>query len=370
MRLSMFLVPFALTACTTQSSTSDQPTPLAHALCPPPSVFDAAVCICENLDHVGDLIVEPGPGGVGAVGVNGKTSFVGRAEVAGNFIAWGGFSSVGATIGDSLVTPAGVSGTGTLSIAANATIGGDLSCVGDVEIGGDLALGGAEQVVGSLTSANRTAYAAPAAPPCDCDPSTFFDVTAAVDAAKQVTGGHTSWDHVGASEIHLAGGNYFVTSANVVGLTKIFVDGSASVYVEGSLASVGAAQWELAPGATLDLFVSGSVGSVGQLRIGNAADPTAFRLYIGGGDDVTVGAVGQSELAGSIYAPRATLAYVGDARITGSIFAKSIRGVGELSIVYGDGSTQPTSCEPEGDGDGDGDGDGGETGDGGTPIFL
>jgi hypothetical protein len=356
MRLSMFLVPFALTACTTPSN-SDQTTTVAQAICPPPAVFEAAVCVCENLDHVGDLFVEPGPGGVGAVGVNGKVDLVGRAEVAGDFIAWGGFASVGASIGDSLVTPAGVTGTGQLAIAGNATIGGDLACVGSVAIGGDLALGGAERVIGELTTANRTAYSAPAAPPCDCDPATFFDVNGAVAAAKQITGGHTSWDHVGASEIRLAGGNYFVTSANVVGLTKIFVDGSASVYVEGSLASVGAAQWELAPGATLDLFVSGSVGSVGQLRIGNTADPTAFRLYIGGGDDVTVGAVGQTELAGSIYAPRATLAYVGDARITGSIFAKSIRGVGALDVVYGDSSTQPTSCEPDGDGEP-------------TPIFM
>lgn len=360
MRRSLYLLPFALAACTTDAVT-DATNSVTQAICPPPAVFQHAVCVCENLDHVGDLVVEPGTAGLGSVGVNGKTAFVGRADVAGNFIAWGGFSSVGASIGESLVTPAGVSGTGTLDIGANATIGGDLSCVGTVAIAGDLALGGAEHVVGELTAANRTAYAAPAAPPCDCDPSTFFDVAGAVAAAKQITGGTTSWDHVGASEIHLAGGNYFVTSANVVGLTAIYVDGSASVYVEGSLASVGAAQWHLAPGATLDLFVSGDVGSVGQLIAGNTADPTAFRLYVGGDDDVTVGAVGQTEIAGSIYAPRATLAYVGDARIIGSIFAKTIHGVGELSIEYGPGATTPTSCEPTQD-------DGGE--DSPTPIFL
>lgn len=358
MRLSTFLVPLALTACTTQADDpstsppddSDLPGQIAHEVCPPPGVFQAAVCVCENLDHVGDLVVEPGPGGVGAVGVNGVTALAGRAQVAGDFIAWGGFSAVGGAIGDSLVTPAGASVSGQLTITNNATIGGDLSCTGALDIGGDLALGGAEHVIGALTVGDRVPYTAPSAPPCDCDPATFFDVVAAVAAAKQITGDHTSWDHVGASELHLAGGNYFVTSANVTGLSKIYVDGSASVYVEGSLASVGVEQWEIAPGATLDLFVSGSVTSVGQLRIGAAADPTAFRLYIGGDDDVAVGAIGQTEIAGSIYAPRATLAYVGGARITGSIFAKSLVGSGALNVVYGESGTAPTACEPDGEG--------------------
>jgi hypothetical protein len=365
MRLSMFLVPLALTACTTQaddSSTQPDPEPLgqvAHEVCPPPDVFQAAVCICEDLDHVGDLIVEPGAGGVAAVGVNGVTALTGRAQVAGDFIAWGGFSAVGGAIGDSLVTPAGASVSGQLTITNDATIGGDLSCVGTLDVGGDLALGGAENVVGALTVGDRVPYTAPAAPPCACDPATFFDVVAAVEAAKQITGNHTSWDHVGASELHLAGGNYFVTSADVTGLSKIYVDGSASVYVEGSLDTVGVEQWDIAPGATLDLFVSGAVHSVGQLRIGNTADPTAFRLYIGGSDDVAVGAVGQTEIAGSIYAPRATLAYVGDAHITGSIFAKSLVGAGALHVEYGESGTAPTSCEP---------GDGG--GDSPTPTFF
>lgn len=371
MRLAMFLVPFAVTACTTDTtpggkdgsspSWDNHVSTTIAALCPPPATFDNAVCICEDLENIGALQVEPGPGGAGSIGVNGHANLSGGGIVSGNLIAWAGADVSGASIGDSFVTTGDVTGAGSVTISGDATIGGDLDFVGAVSIGGNLALGGAESVSGYVSAGNRTSYAAPAAPPCGCDPSTFFDVDGAVATAAQVAGGASSWGNVGASEIHLSGGNYFVT-ADMVGARRIFVDAPSSVYVDGNLRSVGADLWTLAPGATLDLFVSGNVTSVGALSIGNAADPTAFRLYIGGGDDVTVGTIGAAEISGAIYAPRATLAYAGATRITGTIFAKRIVGSGALSVVYGDSSTPPTSCDPQVDTDDDGDED--------SPSFL
>ena len=151
-----------------------------------------------------------------------------------------------------------------------------------------------------------------------------------------------------------------MTSADVVGLTAIYVDAPSSVFVDGSLRQVGAEQWKIAPGATLDLFVSGNVLSVGQLIAGSAGDPAAFRLYVGGSGETKVGAVGDTHFYGSIYAPQSTIAYVGNAQIVGSIFAKTIAGVGALTIEYGDSVAPPTSCDPPPPGSDDGDG----------PVFL
>ena len=169
-------------------------------------------------------------------------------------------------------------------------------------------------------------------------------------AAKQATGGEPAWQRVGETELHLATGSYYVTSAEVVGKTTFAIEGNVSIFVDGSLASVGSAQWKLAPGASLDLFVSGNVLSVGDLSAGDEAAPGSFRLYVGGDNTTTVSAVGSTAFFGSVYAPRATISYVGDARIVGSIFARNIEGVGSLTIEYGDPLTTPQSCaQPPGE---------------------
>jgi hypothetical protein len=63
-------------------------------------------------------------------------------------------------------------------IGRDARVGGDLTCVGNVET--TAASRSWPRWRGRHgTVATRTAYLAPAGP-CDCDPSTFFDVDAAV----------------------------------------------------------------------------------------------------------------------------------------------------------------------------------------------
>ena len=65
----------------------------------------------------------------------------------------------------------------------------------------------------------RVPYVAPA-DPCNCDPSTFFDVAAAVAAAKTAANGLPSFG-VGSFAPHLASGNYYAPSAQVVGVFVI-----------------------------------------------------------------------------------------------------------------------------------------------------
>jgi len=331
MRTSVLCV---LVACTQ----SHKPIDIARAICPPPTVFEHAICTCEDLSQVGELHVRPGPAGVGSVGVNGTTDLVDDADVAGSWIAWGGFSSVGVSVGDTLVTPADVDIVGDARIH-DAVVGGDLLAVGSLAIDGSLQLGGNLDIVGDSAIASRAPYAAPIGPPCGCDDSQLFDVATAVEAARIATGG--AWSYVGDSEIHLATGSYYVTSAQLVGDTTIYVDGRVALFVDGSLEAVGSARWVIAHGAALDLFVSKDADFVGDLVAGAESDPEAFRLYVGG-DAATVGT---STFYGSLYAPRANVSYVGDTTIVGSIFARNIDGVGTLTIDYGKPLTPPQSCE-------------------------
>jgi cytoskeletal protein CcmA (bactofilin family) len=340
---------------------------VARAVCPPPDLFEHAVCVCEDLTQVGTLRVLPGPAGgakrrppyndpgaqatsswrvthavgVGSVGVNGATQLVSDAEVAGTWIAYGGLSAVGVSIGEKLITPGDVELTGDADIET-LVAGGDLVATGTIAVR-RLELGGSANIVGDATIAERAPFGGAGNQPCGCDEQTFFDVDLAVRAARQATDATPSWQSVGQSEVRLTTGSYYVTSAEVVGDTTFIIDGNASVFVDGSLTSVGTAQWQIAPGGSLDLFVSGDVAYVGTVSAGDPANAGAFRLYVG--STGTVELVGEGTFAGSLYAPRAAVTYVGDARVVGSIFARTVEATGNLTIEYGEPLTPPQSCE-------------------------
>ena len=314
---------------------------LSAASCPPTGpLFDNALCVCEDLAHVGTLKIGDGPSGPGSVGVNGKTQLVTVATATGTWDSDQGFSAVGAVVGQSLITSGAVHLTGNGQIGGDAMIGGDLTCTGTLAISGALGLGGSDQVVGTLDAATRTPYVS-SPPPCNCDPSTFFDVAGAVAAAKATAQGLPSFG-VGNHDLHLASGNYYATTAEIVGNAVITIDGQVAVFVDGSLTSVGNEKWQLAAGATLDLFVSGDVASVGNLHYGSASDPAAFRMYVGGAHAIQI--VGNTELTGSLYAPTAIVQYVGNAKIIGSVFARTVESVGNVEIDYGASVAPPPSC--------------------------
>lgn len=335
-------------ACSSTPTLSD--TELRAAVCPSPELIEHAVCVCGDFEQTGALTVKRGPAGVGSVGVNGLTELVAQTEIAGSWYAWGGFFSVGtaafgqAGIGGSLVTPRDVGNVGNLAVAGDLHVGGNLDSTGSLSVGGTLGVAGAADLLGESDIAARGTYVAPSAPPCGCDAAAGFDVAKAVAAARQAAGGNTSSDLVGEHAITLSTGAYYLEDPSSVGDIVYTIAGNVSIFVDGSLQSVGRAQWKLATGAKLSLFVAGEVGHVGNLLAGSEADPEAFRLYVGG-DAAAIEAVGSAAFFGSIYAPAATLSYVGDTRVVGSIYAKELAGVGELTIEYGRPITPPSSCD-------------------------
>jgi hypothetical protein len=331
-----------LTACTT---TTTGTTAAPSTICPAPDLFSHAVCACEDFSHVGEIHVLAGAAGPGSLGVNGKTELVASAAIAGSFDAFGGLEAVGASVGDSLHTAGDVELTGSMSIANDASIGGNLETIGELEVGGTLGVAGTTAILGTSSIAARGNYT-PAARPCGCDPTTEFSVAGAVASAKLAAAGGTSWDSAAGQDLHLPTGNYYVTSAQIVGSTTIHIEGKASVFVDGSLATVGATQWQLAAGAELDLFVAGSVESVGSLTAGDPAPGAAFRLYLGG-DQSDLDIVGSGDFAGTIYAPTAAVHHVGDLHVTGSLFARTVEGVGKLTVEYATPLSAPTSCDAD-----------------------
>ena len=330
---------------------------------PKPELFAAGLCVCHDFDVVGDLKVKPLlPNEPGRVGVNGVTHLVGTPTVAGDFVAWNGLDGVGqANVGGTLSTVTDLAGVGKLRVGGDLVVGGNLAGVGELQVDGMLRVAGNASVTGDAKYAGFAPYEAPALP-CGCGDAEILDVAAKVAEARANAGNTTtsipSMDVVGSADLTLGSGSYFFEHVTSVGETTWNIEGGVEIFLDGDLEEVGAHNIKLAPGATLDLYVSGNVTLVGDTQFGGEAG--AFRLYIGGKDPVGV-AVGTQAFRGTIYAPRAELSFVGDTIIEGTLFAGSVSGVGTLEVRQAGAKapaeelcTLPGTDDPAGGGSGDG----------------
>lgn len=348
---SMTLSLGACVGLGSQTGDEETGTTARPATCPPPDLFDSALCLCEDFDEVGALQIVEGPSGIGSVGVNGFTRWVNQTVAVGDWIAYAGFEAVTDTmLAGSLKSEGDAHWVGLLDIGTDLAVGGDVSGVGQLSVGGMLSVAGTEQLLGPSDIGGRTEYQPLAGPPCPCDTDSFFDVTEAVAAARDQNdnagaGLPTRLAEVGETELRLETGTYFFEDADTVGRTRFVIAGQVALYVEGEIDAVGVESFELESGATLDLFVSGGIRTVGVLNAGNASDPEAFRLYLGGTGSVLL-SVGVQSFYGNIYAPEAAIAWVGDTEVVGSLFGRTLDGVGELTIGYGaPAQVDPPSCE-------------------------
>jgi hypothetical protein len=129
------------------------------------------------------------------------------------------------------------------------------------------------------------------------------------------------------------------------------IEGAVSLYVGGDVTAIPDGAFDLAPGATLDLYIGGNVRTVGSMRIGAPAQPSAFRLFVAGDQLVTLGS---QIFDGAVYAPRATVEYTGSTIVRGGLFAHDLRGSGAIQIDPA-APIGPGNC-------GEGSGEGGEGG--------
>ena len=302
---------------------------------PAQAVFGNAVCICGDFTDVGNLIVRSAlADNAGSIGVNGISKVINNTNVSGSWASHGGFSAIGnVQVGKSLYTTGDLHATGNLEVKENLSVGGGLSGIGRVAVGGELRTAGSNGLIGYQQIHGKGGYVAPAGLPCGCD---GLDVAQEVAKAKDANdnAAHklpTSMDTIGVADLTLTTGRYFFGDMRTIGLSKIHVTGAVSMYLDGDLDDIGAQKFDFAPGASLDLYVSGSVKTIGYANWGDKAQPSAFRLYVGGSEDISL-QIGAQIFHGAIYAPKAILKYVGYTKIEGALFAKEVHGIGDLEI--------------------------------------
>ncbi len=334
--MKRFALLFTIIGCTgdLESQTTQQ------ASCPATQAFAVSACICEDFDDIGNLIVGKSVEKDHAtLAVMGSTRAINNFQVRGDFRPHGGLTATGnLEVTGSLSTPATVDDIGNIEVDGDLAIGGDLKGIGRLAVGGALSVAGNDTFLG-YEEINATAPYAPVdEPACGCTGPNAIDVAAVVAAAKTANdnaaaGVPTSFKNIGAARLELTTGSYYMTDLSQIGATFVSVKGHVSLYLDGNLESIGAAWIRLENGGMLDLYVSGSVRQIGHLDLGNKWDPSAFRLYIGGGDKGTIN-VGNQIYNGAIYAPDAEIEYIGNTQIRGAITAKRLTGIGNLEIGY------------------------------------
>lgn len=100
---------------------------------------------------------------------------------------------------------------------------------------------------------------------------------------------------------------------------------------------------EIAPEASLDLFVGGSIRAIGEISFGDLTRPSASRVYVAGEGELDL--VGGAAFIGNVYAPRATLRLVGEVLAHGALFVGGVDGVGEIEIAYDRAILDVSPCD-------------------------
>ncbi|MBK7861531.1 MAG: hypothetical protein IPJ65_23535 [Archangiaceae bacterium] len=343
-RLSLVCLALAVGCGSLDASRAAQ---LASPLCQAKDAKAAfgtnAVCVCEDLALVGAGLLARSPnGGTPAnVGVNGVSQVVGRHEIGGSLISMRGITGVGEVVtGADLSTTGDVAGVGHVTVGHDMMVGGRVDSVGVLEVKGTLGVQGETGLVGQQTVSQRGGYVAPSEP-CGCG-TLAVDVGARVAEARSQGARLAELASVGKTELTLSSGTYWAESLTSVGELSLTVDGAVALAIDGDLTTVGRQHIRLTAGSTLDLYVRGGISTVGGSLFGENATPGSVRIFLGSEQRASVG-VGAQTFNASIYAPRAELALVGDTTIAGSVFAKSITGVGRLTVEY----AAPVAADPE-----------------------
>jgi hypothetical protein len=334
----------------------------ACTLSPAAILATNAVCVCEDFSNVGTLTTESraaagGGARTASVGVNGDASgLMGeQGGIDGDFVVGGSLHTLGTVkVAGALAVGRDLGATGTLTIGGDAQVAGNVDLLGHITVGGILRVGGKSSPFspGDIQAAATQPFssAPPRDLPCACGAGKQMDVpkTVAAAAAKhddaKVGLGPHDLSTFGQKDLTLPTGSYFFDRISTLGALRIHVAGQVSLYLDGDLDLVGDQTFAFDDGATLDLYVTGTIGTLGAFTVGTSKNPTDFRLYLGG-DHAAISTIGDAVFRGVVYAPSADVSFLEKMTVDGAIFAKRLHYTGDLVVRYaGAGSIAPTGA--------------------------
>jgi len=269
-----------------------------------------------------------------------ELTITGDVRVAG----MGGLDAANSSIGLDAYTADDLSTAETMRIGENARVGGMMS--GTIEIMGNLTTPDCSSVPGDVTSAACVAGPVAVPDPCACgaaDRIPIAEIVAfhAMDANNDnaaimlspdifTTGG-------GARRLDLPCGYYYLDAVD--GAVTIAAHGRTALFIGGDVDAGSAMAFVVDPGATLDVFIAGTLSASAELRIGSPAYPRNIRFYVGGVDTSfdpprSVDLTSDVALAGLFYAPNGVVSSTASLEMYGAIFAGDFHNTASTEIHY------------------------------------
>jgi hypothetical protein len=313
----------------------------SHALC---TCSDASVQGVFATDSFDSTLGTYQPGQAGApVGVNRNFLVSGVPTVGGSLSVAGpgGLAFAGAaTIEGDLDIAGDLSLAGTTQVARDLWVDGNLTSAGITSIGRDLHQPAGRIAIGLIGVGGATVSAPfTVAEPCACAPNELLDVGAIVSQGKTLNDNASvgldpdALDAVvGAADIELPCGRFYLNQIAGAGAIRFGVPGRTALFVDGDIATAGVLDFDVGPAGELDVFVTGNLIPTGATTFGNVARPAAVRIYVGGSKDVLL--TGADQFVGNIYAPRSNVVLTGYSDVYGSIFAGNFEAPGAVFIHY------------------------------------
>ncbi|GAB4567011.1 MAG: hypothetical protein Tsb0020_19190 [Haliangiales bacterium] len=320
-------------------------------------VFEHAICVCADLTTDRPLTVDGFDSSQGAydpgaptqlastVAVNGDVQANDTVQISGDLIAAG---ATGVSPGPNLTIAGALASNGALEGAdSRVEIGGDASVGGDITLSeftvngvlttppeATVTVSGAEQI-------NQRATAAVAiAPPCPCAAEDRIDIAAIIAAQAQDNDNQSIEldpsslaNFATDTTLELPCGRFYLdrVQSDQAALT-LRVTGRAGLYVSAGITLGRSLTVELAPQASLDLFVTDFVNVAGDLYLGDPDAPDRLRIYVDRAGAVNLS--GRSVLAGNLYAPESTLSLPAGAEIFGAVFVDRIAASDTVSVHH------------------------------------
>lgn len=317
------------------------------------AIFRQAVCACGDLtlatsvttDGFDSRVAPWAPGGAGGdLGGNGAVSLGGMVTIGGDAIVAGaGGLQAGPMLhvqGDlDLAGPLGRSSSA-ITVGGAARVGGTID-VGSLGVAGALTTAPGAIVTGAVTAATRVTATVAVPPPCRCDPDEVLDVAQVVadhrlvnhDAALGLAPDAYA-DVAGDVMLELPCGRYYLDRIQTTagGSVTIRATGRTVLLIGGDVTLDGDLTVEVAPGAELDLFISGFLNLPGAVRLGDPARPRDLRLYLAAAGSINVS--GGSILGGNLYAPAADIQASAPLEVFGALLVNRLNASAGVTVHY------------------------------------
>ncbi len=152
----------------------------------------------------------------------------------------------------------------------------------------------------------------------------FNDVAAPFTYGSGTTPSSGSYSYGGTNYNYLLGsGNYNMSSLNLSGIQTMVVTGSTTLYVNGNFSTANSAYVYIASGATLTMYVNGTVSISGAGVVNGAQTANRCAIY-GMPGCTTITCANSGAFIGTVYAPEAALSVTGAGGASGGFTASTV----------------------------------------------